>query len=181
MKKDTVLSFEENGVMNIEMVIETYSSYIYNILKNSISKEQDIEEILSDVFMVFWKKYKKIDKNTEVKPYLVGITKNLIYKRYREYSVNFENIELYENDLIGNMNIEELIENKEKSKVISDSVINMKEVEQKVFYMFYYNQMKIKEISKILKISEANAKIILHRTRKIIKKKLIERGYSYGK
>ena len=79
------------------------------------------------------------------------------------------------------MNIEELIENKEKSKVISDSVINMKEVEQKVFYMFYYNQMKIKEISKILKISEANAKIILHRTRKIIKKKLIERGYSYGK
>ena len=62
------------------MVIETYSSYIYKILKNSISKEQDIEEILSDVFMVFWKKYKKIDKNTEVKPYLVGITKNLIYK-----------------------------------------------------------------------------------------------------
>ena len=40
---------------------------------------------------------------------------------------------------------------------------------------------KIKEISKTLKISEAKVKIILHRTRKIIKKNLLERGYSYGK
>ena len=180
MKKETILSFEENGVMNIEMVIETYNSYIYKILKNSISKE-DIEEILTDVFMIFWKNYKKLDRNTEVKPYLVGITKNLILKKYREYSIDFENIELYENDIVYNMNIEELVENKEESKIISDSLINMKDTERKAFIMFYYNQKKIKEISKTLKISEANVKIILHRARKIIKKKLIERGYSYGK
>ena len=136
MKKETISSFEENGVVNIELVIETYNSYIYKILKNSISKEQDIEEILSDVFMIFWKNYKKLDKNTEVKPYLIGITKNLIYKKYREYSVDFENIELYENDMTYNMNIEELVENKEKSKIISDSLINMKEIDKKVFMMF---------------------------------------------
>ena len=79
------------------------------------------------------------------------------------------------------MNIEELVENKEKSKIISDSLVNMKEIDKKVFMMFYYNQIKIKEISKTLKISEAKVKIILHRTRKIIKKNLVERGYSYGK
>ena len=66
--------------------------------------------------MIFWKNCKKLDKNTEVKPYLIGITKNLIYKKYREYSIDFENIELYENDIFHNMNIEELVENKEKSK-----------------------------------------------------------------
>ena len=181
MKKETISSFEENGVVNIELIIETYNSYIYKILKNSISKEQDIEEILSDVFMIFWKNYKKLDKYTEVKPYLIGITKNLIYKKYREYSVDFENIELYENDMTYNMNVEELVENKEKSKIISDSLVNMKEIDKKVFMMFYYNQIKIKEISKTLKISEAKVKIILHRTRKIIKKNLFERGYSYGK
>ena len=105
----------------------------------------------------------------------------MILKKYREYSIDFENIELYENDIVYNMNIEELVENKEKSKIISDSLINMKDTERKAFIMFYYNQKKIKEISKTLKISEANVKIILHRARKIIKKKLIERGYSYGK
>lgn len=181
MRKETISSFEENGVVNIEMVIETYNSYIYKILKNSISKEQDIEEILSDVFMIFWKNCTKLDKNIEIKPYLIGITKNLIYKKYREYSIDFEDIELHENDITYNMNVEELVENKEKSKIISDSLNNMKETEKKVFMMFYYNQIKIKDISKTLKISEAKVKIILHRTRKIIKKKLIERGYSYGR
>ena len=86
MKKETILSFEENGVMNIEMVIETYSSYIYKILKNSISKEQDIEEILSDVFMVFWKKYNKIDivlgpilkDNVEYKKYIIDKYRNIL-------------------------------------------------------------------------------------------------------
>ena len=65
--------------------------------------------------MIFWKNYKKLDKDTEVKPYLIGITKNLIYKKYREYSTNLNNIELYENDINYNLNLEELVENKEKS------------------------------------------------------------------
>ena len=47
--------------------------------------------------------------------------------------------------------------------------------------MFYYNQKKIKEISKRFKISEAKVKVSLYRTRKLIKKNLKKRGYSYGK
>lgn len=47
--------------------------------------------------------------------------------------------------------------------------------------MFYYNQKKIKDISKILKISEAKVKIILYRARKTIKRNLKEKGYDYGK
>lgn len=181
MKNGTIETFEENGVLNIEKVIGVYNAYIYRILKNSISNEFDIEEMLSDVFVIFWKNYKRLDKQTEIKPYLIGITKNLIKKKYRDYNVKIENIEFYENDIEYNINIEELAENKEKSKIISQSLKNLKETEKNVFIMFYYNQIKIKDISKILKISEAKVKIILYRTRKTIKRKLKERGYDYGK
>ncbi len=47
--------------------------------------------------------------------------------------------------------------------------------------MFYFNQKKIKEIAKIMKVSEGKVKISLYRTRKYIKKILKERGYDYGK
>lgn len=153
------------------------------MLKNSISNELEIEEILSDVFMIFWKKYKLLDKNIEVKPYLIGIVRNLIKKKYSEYSnnINFQSIDIYENVIIDNFNIEELAENQEKSKIISNSLANIKEIDRKVFIMFYYNEKKIKDISRILKISEAKVKVILHRTRKFIKKNLKERGYDYGK
>lgn len=181
MKNETIEAFEENGALNIEKIINVYNAYIYRILRNSISNEFDIEEILSDVFIIFWKNYKRLDKQTEIKPYLIGITKNLIKKKYRNYNVNIENIELYENNIEYNINIEELAENKEKSKVISQTLENLKEIEKNVFTMFYYNQNKIKEISKILKISEAKVKIILYRVRKTIKRNLKERGYDYGK
>lgn len=181
MKKETISSFEEDGILNIEKVIDEYNAYIYKILRNSISNEADIEEILSDVFIIFWKNYKRLDRETKIKPYLIGITKNLIKKKYRDYSVNIENIELYENNIVYHINLEELAENKEKSKIISDTLSSMKDIDRNVFIMFYYHQKKIKDIVKILKISESKVKIILYRVRKSIKKNLKERGYNYGK
>lgn len=181
MKNYTIEFFEENGILNIEKVINTYNYYIYKILINSISNELDIEEILSDVFLIFWKKYNKLSINTEVKPYLIGITKNLIKQKYRDYNINFEDIELYENNIKDDFIIEDIIESKEKAKIISDSLTTIKEIDKQIFIMFYYNQKKIKEIANELKISEAKVKIILHRVRKIIKKNLKERGYNYGK
>lgn len=181
MKNDTIEFFKEDGVLNIEKVINTYNSYIYRILSNCISNELDIEEILSDVFIIFWKKYKKLSVNTEVKLYLIGITKNLIKQKYRDYGINFEDIELYDNDIRDDVVIEDIIENKEKAKIISDSLTRIKEIDKQIFIMFYYNQKKVKEIAKSLKISEAKVKIILHRVRKAIRKNLKERGYDYGK
>ena len=68
-----------------------------------------------------------------------------------------------------------------KSKIILNTLDNIKEEEKQIFMMFYYKSEKIKEISKQLNISQGKIKTVLHRTRKLIKKKLKERGYGYGK
>lgn len=175
MKEHKLNSFEENGILNIEKIINRYNSYIYTILKNSLSNELDIEETLSDVFLIFWKNYKKLDKKISVKPYLIGITKNLVKKKYSKNSFNISNIELFENAIISDINIEELIENNEKSKIISDTLSNIRDVDKNIFIMFYYNQRKIKDIAKLLKISESKVKISLYRSRKTIKKKIKEK------
>ena len=166
MDNKTIADFQNNNNFNIELVIQTYNPYIYTIVKNYISNKEDIEEVLSDVFMVIWKNYQKVDKNIKIKPYLVGITKNLIKKKYRSIYIyhTIENIEYYENELTNSIDIN-----------------NMKEEEKEIFIKFYYKSEKIKEISKELNISEGKVKVILHRLRKSVRKKLKERGYSYGK
>lgn len=181
MNKETVEAFEENGILDIEKVISAYNSYIYKILKNSISNNLDIEEILSDVFIIFWKNHKNLSKETKIKPYLVGITKNLIKKQYRDCKVDIENIESYENEIIYNIDVQELAESKEKSQIISQTLYGIKDIDRNIFMLFYYNQKKIKDIAKAFKISEAKVKVVLYRTRKSIRKNLKERGYNYGK
>lgn len=183
MDSKTIADFENNNILNIEEIIKNYNPYIYTILKNSMSNSEDIEEILSDVFMVLWKNYEKIDKSIKVKPYLVGITKNLIRKKYRILNVKhtIESIEDYEDEISDYIDVQVLVEKNEKSKVISDAIDSMKDEEKQIFIMFYYKSKKIKEISKELNVSETKTKITLYRLRKFIKKKLKERGYDYGK
>lgn len=181
LEEETIALFKKNEILDIERVIESYSSYIYRILRNNITNESDIEEIASDVFIIFWKNYPRLESNIPVRPYLVGIAKNLIKKKYNEYNIKCENVELYEEDIAYQFDIENLAESQEKSKIISETLKQMKEEEQTIFILFYYKQQKIKDIAKLLKISEAKVKIVLFRTRKLIKKNLKERGYSYGK
>lgn len=178
---EKIVDFEEENNLNIEKVIEKYNNYIYTILKNAITNKEDIEEILSDVFTVLWKNYFKLDKDINIRAYLIGIAKNLIKKKYRNYMHATENIENIENTINADINIEELIEENEKSKIISILIDNMKEEEKQIFTMFYYKGVKIKEIAKLLNITETKVKVTLHRLRKQVKKNFKERGYDYGK
>lgn len=51
---EIIADFEEKNILNIEKVIETYNHYIYSIIEHSISNQEDIEELLSDVFLSLW-------------------------------------------------------------------------------------------------------------------------------
>ena len=86
MNNKTLKDFFNNGVLNIEDIVNSYSSYIYAMLKKSINSSEDIEEIISDVFVALWHNYRKLESDMKIKPYLIGITKNLIKKKYRELS-----------------------------------------------------------------------------------------------
>ena len=179
VEEKTIDKYIENDALNIEKVINEYSGYIYIIVKNlakeTISKE-DIEEIISDVFVTFWNNREKLDKTKPIKNYLAGITKNLIKLKYRKIQIGF-NIEDYENRLIANLNIEENFEISESNNIIEKTLENMKKEDKDIFIMYYYNSKKIKEISKTLNISESKVKTKLHRIRKRLRKELEKNGY----
>lgn len=178
--KENIIDFEENGILNLEEVINRYNNYIYKMLKNSINKEEDIEEILSDIFIVFWKNYSRLDKNTNVRAYLIGVTRNLIKKKYREYNLIFEIKDINEN-INSDIDIEKLAEENEKSSLIAKIIDNMKDEEKNIFIMFYYKNYKIKGISCKLNISITKVKVTLHRLRKKVKNIFKESGYDYGR
>ena len=179
VEEKTIGKYIENDELNIEKVINEYSGYIYIIVKNlakeTISKE-DIEEIISDVFVTFWNNREKLDKTKPIKSYLAGITKNLIKLKHRKIQFDF-NIDDYENRLITNLSIEENFEIREGNNIVEKTLENMQKEDKDIFIMYYYNSKKIKEISKILNISESKVKTKLHRIRKRLRKELEKNGY----
>lgn len=164
MRNEILKDYLVKGKLDIDKIIDNFYSYIYVIVKNGISisiTDEDIEEIISDVFLAIWKNSDKLSEATVIKPYLVGTTKNVIKNKYRKIRLNFS-ISDYEENIIDTYNIEEITEQKEQDKIIQNTLQQLKDKEYKIFIMFYYESKNIKEIAKELNLSTGNVKTILH-------------------
>ena len=183
MKNEILNNYLINGKLDIDRILDDFYNYVYIIVKNGVSvsiTDEDIEEIISDVFVAIWKNSSNLLKTIEIKPYLAGTAKNVIKNKYRNTELNFS-ISDYEENLVDICNIEKIAEENEQNKVVLDTLKTVKQEEYKIFIMFYYEAKSVKEIAKVLNLSISNVKTILHRVRKIIKRNLEDGGYGYGK
>lgn len=181
MKKEKLIEqYIENNTLNLEKVMEDYTNYLYVIVKNKKFKlaEEDVEEVISDVFLAVWKNQKQLDIQKEMSSYLAGIANHLYNKKLRNFK-NVIDIEDYENQLQDTKNIEQEIEEKQKQDAILQEIYRMKQEDQDIFLCYYYYAKSIKEIAKDLHITESKVKSRLFRIRNKLKKKLEKRGYSY--
>lgn len=183
LEKEILKDYLKNNILDIDKLLDDFYGYVYIIVKNVVNifiTDEDIEEIISDVFLAIWKNKEKLSDTTVVKSYLAGITKNVIKNKYRNIKINFS-ISDYEESIVDTFDIEEISEIKEQDRIIHSTLQKLKIEEYKIFIMFYYEAKSIKEISKVLDLSTSNVKTILHRIRKIIKRNLENGGYGYGK
>ena len=176
IKNDKIYSYIANNKLEIEKIVKEFSNYIYTIIKNNWYnvRNEDAEEIISDVFLTLWNNQYKLDKEKSISSYIAGITKNFIRKKYKPEK--YENIEDFREELIASDELELYSEVNEKNEVVIQELEKLNKEDQKVFMYYYFEQKSIKEISKILNFSESKVKMKLHRTRKKLKSKLNEIG-----
>ena len=87
MKNEILKDYLVNKTIDIDKIIDDFYGYVYMITKKWCKiyiTDEDIEEIISDVFVALWKNGRKLSEGTELKPYIAGITKNII-------KINIEN------------------------------------------------------------------------------------------
>lgn len=170
----------KNNELNLEKIINEYHNYVQKIIENMTGPylaKEDKEEILSDTFFILWKNKEKIEENRPLKPYIAGIIRNLVKEKRKVISFHCD-IQDYENSIPDIKSMDMLYEQREKTKLIQETVKGMKEQDIDIFKLYYYASKKIKEIAEILDISEFNVKTRLYRIRKRIKQDLEKGGYS---
>lgn len=147
---------------------DSYSTISKYVVCNC-SNIEDVKDIIQNIYLEVYKKLDKINNTS----YILGIAKNKIKDYYRFYKRR-KIISLF--DAKNNMN---LIENIPNEINIEKSYLNKYNVEQvwnylkrknviiaKIFYLYYYLDFTIKEISKELNITESSVKNHLYRTLK---------------
>lgn len=183
MKKNRLIKFYiKRDMLEIENVIDDFTPYLYTVIRNKNSNllEEDIEEIISDVFLAVWKNQDKLDRSKDMSSYLAGIAKN-IYNTKMRNKKQTSDISDYENILYEKETIECKIEDFEKSSFILQEIEKMKEEDKCIFISYYYYAESMNQIDLKLHIKAEKVKSRLFIIRKKLKKELEKRGHGYGK
>lgn len=159
---------------------KTFKYVIYNCFNIS-----DVNDIIQDVYLEL---YKIIQRKGCIEfdnsyAFVIGIAKNKI-KKYYKLKYKMQNISLFskkgdielQDIVVSDARVEEIIINTDNIQKIWKFLRRKKGIIGKIFYLYYYMDLTIKEISVELNINESGIKNYLYRTLKEMNKKFHMKG-----
>ena len=169
----------------IEETDRKYGKYCHTVAYNVLGDHEDSQECVNDTWLRAWKSMPP-QRPLVLRAFLAKIARNLAFDRYRARGASkrgggqMEAVldELAEcADLSGQWNGEELYAAKELREAINRFVKDLPEREGDLFVRRYFFAEAIPDIAKRYKLTENNVTVILSRTRKKLRKYLIEGGF----
>lgn len=154
-----------------EKFIELYDEYKNDIYRLAISYTKNIhdsEDVVQNVFIKFYKNINKVEKEC-IKRWLIKVTinecKNLLLSSWKKRILPFTEKE--ENIVIENTYDDSLL----------TEIFKLPKKNRIIIHLYYYENYDVKEIAKLLKMTESNVKVNLYRSRKLLKNILLEEDY----
>lgn len=169
--------------MTSQETLKIFDEYYYTTYEDiskyvvcNCSNIEDVKDIIQNIYMELYKVLSKKKEIQNYKTYIKGIAKHKI-KDYYRFHYKDKVIALFSNkkekDLVdtipSNVDIEKSFLKKEDMDNIWNYLKGKKVIISKIFYLYYYTDSTIKEISELLGISESNIKNYLYRTLKELK------------
>lgn len=153
----------------------------YKILKNP----EDAEDVVHDSFQAL---IENLDKIQEIHchktwNYIVTIVKNKAITRYnkkKKYTTGELEEEYFQEESSEDSPVYEYVEKQETAEIVAKLILELPEQYRYVIYLYYYNELPFAEVAKTLEITESNARQIANRARKLLEKRLRERGITHG-
>ena len=160
--------------------IDRYAAYVSTIVYNIIGRimtASDVEEVASDVFLVFWSNADKV-KPDKIKAYLGGIARNKAKAKTRELG---QDIPL-EDDIIilSDVGPEHTFEKHEQAVMIKRTVLSLQYPDREIFLRHYYYCQPVAQIAEEMDMNISTVKTKLWRGRDTLKEILNEGGYENG-
>ena len=153
----------------ISETAEKYGAYCEKIAYNILMDKFDSEECVNDTYMHTWNNVPPTLPRI-LSAFLAKITRNIAIDRYKSktakkrYCLAESLDELAE--CVGGGNISEEIEAAALGAAISRFLLSESEISRRIFVRRYFFEDSIADIAESHKLSEANVKTMLHRTRK---------------
>jgi RNA polymerase sigma-70 factor (ECF subfamily) len=167
--QNCIAEIRAGNVNAYSVLVKKYKNMVFTLALRMVGNKEDAEEVAQDTFVKAYKALPKFKGTSKFSTWLYRIVYNtsLDHIKKNKRVVLSEHIdEVNEADIGSMQNALTYIEAKEKKQTIEKALLKLPEEERVLLTLFYFEEMPLKEISEITKMSYDNVKIKLHRSRK---------------
>ncbi|WP_159950755.1 RNA polymerase sigma factor [Polaribacter septentrionalilitoris] len=159
-----------NGDTNaFAYLVDNYKGMIYTLAYKMTKSREEAEEISQDTFIKAYRNLSKFKGDSKFSTWLyrIGYHASLdAIKKNKKSNNTFEINEVTFNQIKSVEDVLEGIERKERAEILDKCLTQLPEDECSMIWMFYYDELSLKEIIEVTQLSQANVKVKLHRARK---------------
>ena len=171
LKRQDEAAFEE--VMN--KYLPLVSNIVYNIGRDRLSKE-DMEETISDIFVILWNNTDKIIEG-KLQGYLCRIARTKALDRLAAVK-RVQTLDIEEIEIQSDFSMEVTAEIDDVTEILHELIDELHEPDREIMLRYYYYQQTAPIIAKILRMNKETVNSKLRRNKEKLRLKLKERGYA---
>lgn len=153
--------------------IESHKGIIYKVSKVYFDHPEDQEDLRQEIIYQLWHSYDSFRSESQFSTWMYRIALNTAILFFKKEKRNNESLKSYEPE--PRAYIDDSDTEDEKLKALYHSFQYLDKIEKAIIYM-YLEDMSHKQIAQTLGISEANARVKLHRTKEKIKSIILKKS-----
>lgn len=179
--EEIALLVQKGNTAIYEVLISRYTEKIDRYLRKFLSSQEDVEDILQDIFIKCFVNIQSFDTDQRFSPWIYRIAHNEAVNLLKKNSSRPFSFDIFSETLtFVHPKAKENSENQAERELIKnylDQILN--DLDQKykeIIVLYFYEDMSYKDISDVLKIPTSLVGVRIQRGKEQIKKILKERG-----
>ena len=141
-----------------DRIVDTYSDMVYKLAYAQVRNKNDADDIYQEVFLRYVRKKPAFESAENEKAWFIRVTvnccKNFWNTPFRKRTQSLE---------------DNIVFQSEEESYLKPLVEQLPEAYRAVVHLFYYEDMAVSEISKVLGRKEATVRVQLMRSRKLLR------------
>jgi len=159
----------KGDVNAFSFLVDNYKNMVFSLAFKMTKSREEAEEVSQDTFIKAYKNLSKFNGDSKFSTWLYRIAYHTsldAIKRNKKTTNTIDINEVTFNQIKSVEHILEGIERKERAELMDACLQRLSNEERSIIWMFYYDELSLKEIIEVTGLHEANIKVKLHRARK---------------
>ncbi len=157
-----------------EELISRYSMRLFYFLRHRTESDQDIEDLVQETFLKAFKGINRFDPERKFSTWLYTIAIREAVSHHRA-NKKMKHSPVGSSSLTGP---EEIVIQKEESQNIWELATTLPKKEYEALWLFYAEEMPIKDIARVTKKSPITVRVLLYRARSKLAERIDKKAFS---